>query len=163
MGTAGTILLTILLTIIIYSVVLFITARLLIPKLSGHYLFYIPLFKFTATERRYYVARQLGLEIDDVQFVGKDMYYDRVNDKSYKVQPYMGIQLLTEEGQFVDEYLFNSNAGYISEEIKKWQSGGFEDEQNYEDGQVEAAEDDLEVVELTQTEQELTKAETDEQ
>lgn len=119
--------LTIILTIVGYSVILLLAARLLIPKLSGYYLFYLPLLKFTASHRQYYIARQLGVELEDIQLVGKGLFYNKKDERTYRVGQFMGIQLLDEAGKVLDSNVLNNNAYYISDEISKWERGDLVD------------------------------------
>lgn len=79
----------ILATIIGYTFILLLTLRAVYRGQKGTLLFNIPVAPFSVKARIYTIAKQLGVEEDEVTYVGDAIY--KVGDVKYTVEGFFGV------------------------------------------------------------------------
>lgn len=81
--------LIILTTIIIYTFLLLVVYKGFVKGQKGRFLFNLPLAPFSVKSRMYTISKQLGVDEEDVKYVGEDVY--KVNETKYTVEGFFGV------------------------------------------------------------------------
>lgn len=81
--------LIILATIIIYTFLLLVVYRGFVKGQKGRFLFNLPLAPFSVKSRMYTISKQLGVDEEDVKYVGDNVY--KVNETKYTVEGFFGV------------------------------------------------------------------------
>lgn len=81
--------LIILATIIIYTFLLLVVYRGFVKGQKGRFLFNLPLAPFSVKSRMYTISKQLGVDEEDVKYVGNNVY--KVNETKYTVEGFFGV------------------------------------------------------------------------
>lgn len=81
--------LIILASIIIYTFLLLVVYRGFVKGQKGRFLFNLPLAPFSVKSRMYTISKQLGVDEEDVKYVGDNVY--KVNETKYTVEGFFGV------------------------------------------------------------------------
>ena len=81
--------LIILATIIIYTFLLLVVYKGFVKGQKGRFLFNLPLAPFSVKSRMYTISKQLGVDEEDVKYVGDNVY--KVNETKYTVEGFFGV------------------------------------------------------------------------
>lgn len=81
--------LIILATIIIYTFLLLVVYKGFVKGQKGRFLFNLPLAPFSVKSRLYTISKQLGVDEEDVKYVGDNVY--KVNETKYTVEGFFGV------------------------------------------------------------------------
>ena len=81
--------LLILATIIIYTFLLLVVYKGFVKGQKGRFLFNLPLAPFSVKSRMYTISKQLGVDEEDVKYVGDNVY--KVNETKYTVEGFFGV------------------------------------------------------------------------
>lgn len=81
--------LIILASIIIYTFLLLVVYRGFVKGQKGRFLFNLPLAPFSIKSRMYTISKQLGVDEEDVKYVGDNVY--KVNETKYTVEGFFGV------------------------------------------------------------------------
>lgn len=81
--------LIILASIIIYTFLLLVVYRGFVKGQKGRFLFNLPLAPFSVKSRMYTISKQLGVDEEDVSYVGDNVY--KVNETKYTVEGFFGV------------------------------------------------------------------------
>ena len=81
--------LIILATIIIYTFLLLVVYKRFVKGQKGRFLFNLPLAPFSVKSRMYTISKQLGVDEEDVKYVGNNVY--KVNETKYTVEGFFGV------------------------------------------------------------------------
>ena len=81
--------LIILATIVIYTFLLLVVYKGFVKGQKGRFLFNLPLAPFSVKSRMYTISKQLGVDEEDVKYVGDNVY--KVNETKYTVEGFFGV------------------------------------------------------------------------
>ena len=81
--------LIILASIIIYTFLLLVVYKGFVKGQKGRFLFNLPLAPFSVKSRMYTISKQLGVDEEDVKYVGDNVY--KVNETKYTVEGFFGV------------------------------------------------------------------------
>ena len=81
--------LIILATIVIHTFLLLVVYKGFVKGQKGRFLFNLPLAPFSVKSRMYTISKQLGVDEEDVKYVGNNVY--KVNETKYTVEGFFGV------------------------------------------------------------------------
>ena len=81
--------LIILATIVIHTFLLLVVYKGFVKGQKGRFLFNLPLAPFSVKSRMYTISKQLGVDEEDVKYVGDNVY--KVNETKYTVEGFFGV------------------------------------------------------------------------